>query len=86
MLLQIIEIILTVSKMDVCVCAQSLSRVRLSVTPWTIAHQAPLSTEFSRQEYWRGLPFTSPGDLPNSGIELTSSALTGRFFTTEPPL
>ena len=53
--------------------------------PWTAAHQAPLSMEFSRQEYWTGLPIPSPGDFPNSGIEptsLVSHALTGRFFTT----
>ena len=48
---------------------KTLSRVRLFVTPWTIAHQAPLSMEFSRQEYWSGLPFSSPGDLPEPGIE-----------------
>ena len=47
------------------------SRVQLFVTPWTIARQAPLSMEFSRQEYWGGLPFPSPGDLPNPGIEPT---------------
>ena len=47
----------------------SLSRVRLFVTPWTVAHQAPLSMGFSRQEYWSRLPFPSPGDLPNPGIE-----------------
>ena len=60
----------------------------LTVTPWTVAHQASLSTEFSRQEYWSGWPFPSPGDLPDSGIEpvaLESPALAGRFFTTEPP-
>ena len=55
------------------------------VTPWTLAHQAPLSMEFSRQEYWSELPFPSPGDLPDPGIELASPALIGRFFTTEPP-
>jgi len=48
-------------------------------TPWTVAHQAPLSVGFSRQEYWSGLPFPSPGDLANQGIE-PSSALAGRFF------
>ena len=46
----------------------SLSHVQLFVTPWTVAHQAPLSMEFSRQEYWSGLPFSPPGDLPNPGI------------------
>ena len=62
-----------------------ISCVQLSVTPWTVACQAPLPMEFSRQEYWSGLPFPSPGDLPNSGIEpvsLTSPALAGRFLTT----
>ena len=54
-------------------------------TPWTVAHQAPLSMGFPRQEYWSGLPFLSPGDLPNPGIELVSPALTGGFFTVEPP-
>ena len=43
----------------------SLSRVRLFATPWTVAHHAPPSTEFSRQDYWSGLPFPSPGDLPD---------------------
>ena len=51
---------------------------------WTVAHQAPLSMEFPRQEYWNRLPFSSPGDLPDPGIELTSPALAGGFFTTEP--
>ena len=54
-------------------------------TPWTIAHQIPLSVEFSRQEYWGGLSFSFPGDLPNTGIEPSSPALAGSFFTTEPP-
>ena len=57
-------------------------------TPWTVAHQAPLSMEFSRQEYWSGLPFPTSEDLPNSGIEptsLASPALAGEFFTTVPP-
>jgi len=55
------------------------------VTPWTVTHQALQSIEFSRQEYWSGLPFSSPGDLPNPGIEpgsRASLALVGRFFTT----
>ena len=56
-----------------------------SMILWTVAHQAPLSMEFPRQEYWNRLPFSSPGDLPDPGIELTSPALAGRFFTTEPP-
>ena len=52
-----------------------LSRVRLFATPWTIAHQAPQSMEFSRQDSWSGLPFPSPADLPNPGIESSSPAL-----------
>ena len=52
------------------------------VTPWTAARQAPLSVGFSRHEYWRGLPFPSPRDLPNPGIELESPVLVGGFFTT----
>ena len=48
------------------VCAQSLSRILLFATPWTVTHQAPLSMGFPRQEYWSGLPFPSPGDLPNT--------------------
>ena len=51
------------------VCAQTLSHIWLFVTPWTVAHQAPLSMEFSRQEYWSELPFPSTRDLPNPGIE-----------------
>ena len=58
-----------------------LSRVRLFVTPWTVAYQAPPSIEFSRQVYWSGLPFPSPGDLPDPGIEPWSPALQGRCFT-----
>ena len=56
-----------------------------SATPWTVAHQAPLSMRFPRQEYWSGLPFPSPGDLPDPGIEPASTAMAGGFFTTEPP-
>ena len=55
--------------------SESVSQVRLFVTPWTVAHQAPLSMKFSRQEYWSGLPCPSPGDLPNPGIEPGSPAL-----------
>ena len=68
-----------------CRIDQSLSRVQLSETPWTVAHKAPLSMEFPRQEYWSELPFPTPGDLPNSGIKhvsLASPALAGGFFTT----
>ena len=66
---------------QVCVC----SAVSDSATPWTIAHKAPLSMAFSRQEYWSGLPFPTPWDLPDPGIEptsLVSPALAGRFFTS----
>ena len=66
-----------------------LSHVWLSATPWTVARQAPLSMEFSRQDYWSGLPFPTPGDLFNPGIRPTfpvSSDLAGRIFTNAPPL
>ena len=65
-----------------------LSRVWLFETPWTVAHQAPVSMAFFLQEYWRGLLFPSPGNLPHPGIESwspVSPALEGRFFSTEPP-
>ena len=67
------------------VVVKSLSHVQLFVTPWTVAHQAPLSMGFPRQEYWSGLTFPSPGDLADPGIEAASPALAGEFFTTEPP-
>ena len=69
-------------------CAEVLSRVGFSGPLWTVVHQAPLSMGFPRQEYWNGLPFPLPGDLPNPGIEPPSpacSALASSFFTTEPP-
>ena len=66
-------------------CAQSLSHVQLFVILRTGAYQAPLSMEFSLQQYWSGLPFLSPRHLPNPGIEPLSPALAGRFFTTAPP-
>ena len=66
-----------------CVCV--LSGICLFGTPWTVARQAPLSMRFPRQEYWSGLPFPSPGDLPDSGIESSSPALAVRFFTPESP-
>ena len=59
---------------------RALSRVQLFATPWTVAHQAPLSMGFSRQEYWSGLPFPTPGYLPDAGMELKSPALAGRVF------
>ena len=76
---------LFVGSLYVHVCV--LSRVWLYVTPWTIAHQASLPMEFSRQEYWTGLPPPTPGDLSDSGIKPTSlgsSALASGFFTTVP--
>ena len=66
-----------------CACCY-FSCVQLFVTLWTLVHQAPLSMGFSRQEYWSGLPYPPPGDLPNPRIEpasLTSPALAGGFFT-----
>ena len=82
-----------ISCIYVHICAETLSRVRLCGTPWTVAHQVPLSMEFSRQEYWSGLLFPPSGDLlfppsgvlPDAGIEptsFTSLALAGGFFTT----
>ena len=69
-----------------CVCVLShFSCVLFFVTPWSVALQAPLSVGFSKQEYWSRLPFSSPGDLPNPEVQLTSLrtiALPGRFFTT----
>ena len=62
-----------------------LSRVRLFVTPWTVAYQAPPSMGFSRQECWSGLPFSSPGDLPNTGIEPGSPSLQADALPAESP-
>ena len=65
-----------------------LSRVQLFVTPWTVAHQAPVSMGVSRQEHWSGLPFPPPGDLPDPGAEPAppvSPVSASRLFTTEPP-
>ena len=61
----------------VVVCVWLLSPVWVFVTPWTVARQAPLSMGFSRQEYWSGLPFPFPEDLPDPGIKITSPALAG---------
>ena len=65
-------------------CVSVLSYVRLFATPWTVACQAPLSMEFSRQEYWSRLPFPPPEDLPKPGVEPASPTLAGRFFTSKP--
>ena len=64
---------------------KSLSRVQLFATPWTVAYHAPPSVGFSSQEYWSGLPFPSPGDLPNPGIKPGSSALQADALPSEPP-
>jgi len=62
-----------------------VSRVQLFVTPWTVAHQVPLSMGFSRQEYWSGLPFPSPEDLPSPGFKSRSPALQVDSLPSEPP-
>ena len=64
---------------------KSFSCVQLFATPWTVTYQAPLSMGFSRQEYWSGLPFPSPGDLPDPGTEPVSPALQADALTSEPP-
>ena len=64
---------------------KSLSHVQLFATPWTVACQAPLSMGFSTQEYWSGLPFPSPEDLPNPGIKPGSPALQADALSSEPP-
>ena len=84
----------TFSSVDKCIAAYKVFLVVLFshsvmpdsfATPWTAAHQTPLSMGFPRQEYWSGLPFSSLWDLPDPGIEAVSAALAGRFFTAEPP-
>ena len=70
---------------QVKVVVKSLSCVRLFATPWTIAYQAPQSMEFSRQEYWSGVPFPSPEDLPNPGIEPGSPTRQADTLPSEPP-
>ena len=64
---------------------KSLSRVQRFATPWTVAYQAPPSMRFSRQEYWSGLPFPSPEDLPDPEIKPRSPALEADALTSEPP-
>ena len=72
-----------------CVCVVTQIRVAQSyltlVTLWTVACQAPLSMEFSRQKYWSGFPFPSPGDLPNTGVEPGSPVLEADSLLSEPP-
>ena len=67
----------------VCVCVLVSQSYLDSVTPWTVVHQAPLSMRFSRQEYWTGLPFPPPGDLPNLGIKPGSPALQADSLQSE---
>ena len=72
----------------VCLWACTLSHVWFFMTPWMVAHEAPLSMAFSRQEYWSGFPFPPSGDLPDPQfklVSLVSSALAGRFFTSVSP-
>ena len=69
----------------VCVCVCVFNCVQLFATTRTVAHQAPLSTGFSRQEYWSGLPFPSPRNLPDPGIKPKSPALEADALTSEPP-
>ena len=81
---QLQQVLLVHLNMPLCACCH-FSHVQLFATPWTVAHQAPVSMGFSRQEYWRGLPFPPPGDLPAPGIKHASPvspALVGRFLTT----
>ena len=91
---EFVAIFASTTSLEKLICAQSLSRIQLfcnsgsSVTPWTVVHQVPLSVGFPRQEYWSGLPSPSPEALPIPGMEPASPAspaLTGGFFTTEPP-
>ena len=65
--------------------SQSLSHVQLFAIPWTVAHQAPLSMEFFRQEYWSGQPLSFPGDLSNPGIDAGSPAMQADSVPSEPP-
>ena len=70
---------------NIVVKVKSLSRVRLFVTPWTVAYQASPSMGFSRQKYWSGVPLPSPGDLSEPGIKPGSPALEADALTSEPP-
>ena len=79
-----IEVLPQESKAERVLCSP-LSHVQLFATPWTVALQAPLSMGFSRQEYWSGLPFLSPGDLSDPGIKPRSPALQVDYLSSEPP-
>ena len=75
-------------KEEICCCCHSFSHEVWSdsfMAPWTVAFQDPLFMEFSRQEHWSELPFPSPGDLPDPGVEPMPPALAGGFFIIEPP-
>ena len=80
-------------RMNTCICMtdslhcspESITTLLMSYTPWTVAHQTSLSMGFSRQEYWSGLSFPSPGDLPDAGIEPKSPALQADALVSEPP-
>ena len=86
-MLQIKQAITTASPvfLHVCVCVLVAQSCPAFCDPWTVASQAPLSMEFSRQKYWSGLPFSSPGNLPNPGIEPRSSTLQADSLQSEPP-
>ena len=81
----VVTVTIEVSIMSQFCSVQSLSRIQLFATPWTVACQAPLPMGFSRQQYWSGLPCPSPRDLLNPGIEPRSLALHADFLPSEPP-
>ena len=82
----LMEITFLLVRMCMCSCSVMSDSLRPHGLPsWTVAHQAPLSMELSRQEYWSGLPFLSPGDLPDPRIEAGSSAFQADFLLSEPP-
>ena len=83
-LLLLCEVLLCTHGGLVVVVVWFLSRIQLFASPWTAVCQSPLSIGFPRQEYWSGLPFPSPGNLPDPGIKPVSSSLQEDFFTTEP--
>ena len=80
----ILHVLITLPSIPLLLFSCSVMSDSFAIT-WTVTHQAPLSMGFPRQDYWNGLPFPSPGDLPNPGIDPASPAVAGGFFTTEPP-